>query len=246
MKKTLMILPVVMVAALTGSVSAGNAKELPVVKATALDALKKQLPFSNRRRFGQRIYATGRAYKYLKADLVTVRLGISADGSDAGAAVSALTGTREKLLADIGAGGMKVVRSQISNLRVNARTRRNYVDGIRQTVKVYRGTLSVAVTFSASDNVMADIARISSDKINRIDSMRFSFSKLSWKKQTDALKQEALARAEAQAEDRAASRNRKLGQIMRRNVTVQFFNPRGYNTRDVNIRASARVTYATE
>ncbi len=226
----------------------GAVAEQPVLKKPDIaEILKRKMLRKPIRRYGRQVYGRANVSSELRADLVVLSVGIKANSDNAGNAVQALDAKKKAILDAIKSSGFEVSNAQVSNLRVYNRNRSSYVNGQRKNVASFEGSMSIEFVFQASDDVLADVAKIAGNRVTSINSMRYKFSKQAWDTAVTELKAKALDQATRQAKTKAQHQNRELGMLMSKTTTDPYNRgQRGATKRSMLLQVTARVTYQTK
>ena len=239
----------VIASSLTMTTTKAVAEQPAAKKPDIAEMLKRKMlrqPIRNRR-FARKVYGRARISREVQADLVVLSVGIKANGDNAGQSVSALEAKKKAVITAIETSGFKVSKSEVSGLRVFNRRRTQYVDGQRKTVRTFEGTMNIEFTFKASDNVLADVAKITGDRVTGINSLLFKFSTQAWNNITTELKAQALDKATQSAKAKAKRSNRTLGTLMAKTVNDPHNRGlRGSRKRTMLLQVNARVTYQVQ
>ncbi len=233
------------------TITSAVAEQTPPKKPDVAEMLKRKMlqrPRTFRpRSYARQVYGSATVSREVKADLVVLNVGLKAKSDNAGNAVKALDAKKSSIIESIKASGFDVSNTDVSNLRVYGRTRSQYVNGVRQMVKSFDGSMSIEFTFKASDDVLADVAKIAGDRVSSINSMRFKFSKQAWDAAVTELKASALEKATQDAKTKAARQNRTLDVLTAKTVNDPYSRGlRGLSKRSVLLQVRARVTYQTK
>ena len=242
---------VVIATGLTLTTTATLAEQQVLKKPDIAEMLKRKMLQRSRtirpRSYLRQVYGSATVAREVKADLVVLSVGLKAKSDSAGNAVKALDEKKKSIIEAIKTSGFDVSNVDVSNLRVYGRSRSQYVNGARQMVKSFDGTMSIEFTFKAGDDVLADVAKIAGDRVTSINSMRFKFSQQAWNNVVTELKASALEKATQDAKTKAERQNRSLSVLTRKSVNDPYGRGRrGSSKRSVFLQVRARVTYQTK
>jgi len=221
------------------------AEQPPAIKLDLSKTIKKTL--SEQRsglkvvnRFKRPISVSSTVFAVLRADLVTVHMSLSAQGSDAGDAINSLDRKKDDLINAAKKVGIEIVASTTSSLNVRSNRARfnSNNDG-----KSFNGTLSVVLTFKAGENVLRDIAKFAGKDVTGVNQLKFSFSNDEWEKQSADLKKRVTEKARASATEKAAEQGKELGTVKRSNINLPRHRNRNQRQQMVKVQATARMTY---
>jgi len=245
MKYFRLVLLSVGLAILSAPVQAASDAKAPEIKLDLRKVIKNSL--RNRRpRYPRPVNGSAVVTAILKADLVTVSFGIVGKGKDAGAAIASLSQQSDDLISAARKLGYDVVSSTTTSLNVRSRQVRDYAaDGSRTTKKVFSGTLSVLLTFKATDSFLTDVGKIADGRVDSVGRVEFSFSPQEWEKQVADLKEQAMDKARENAKSQAALQGYKITNVVRSNVRPPRRTRRSQQ-QQVEVRVSASLSFRTQ
>jgi len=233
------------------SITSAAADQATLKKPDIAELLKRRMLNRPVRRpvgsYRRQVYGSASVSREVKADLVVLSVGLKTKGDNAGNTVKALDAQKKSIIDAIKSSGFDVSNVDVSNLRVYGRSRSQYVNGSRQMVKSFDGSMSITFTFKAGDDILSDVAKIAGDRVTSINSLRFKFSKQTWNSAVTELKASALEKATQDAKSKAETRNRTLGVLTSKSVNDPYGRGRrGSSMRSVFLKVRARVTYQTK
>ncbi|MDH3740957.1 MAG: SIMPL domain-containing protein [Hyphomicrobiales bacterium] len=173
----------------------------------------------------------GRAVVTIRADKMSVNLSMSAVADTMDGIIKSLKAHRDELSSKAGSGSLNVIGTEISSLRINKQG---------GNTPSYRGEVQMTVEFTGFEDPLDAIAELADEKVTRVGSLRYGFSKELLKEQD--LCEVALTDARKRAVKQAEAAGFKLGRLIQHQCNDSHIRQRGYSsqpTMQVNVSVSA-------
>ena len=162
---------------------------------------------------------------------MSVNLTMSSVADTMDAIIKNLQARRDELSAKAASGSLNVIGTEISSLRINKQGGNS---------PSYRGEVQLKVEVTGFEDPLDAIAELADEKVTRVGSLRYSFSKELMKEQD--LCDVALTEARKKAVKQAEATGGKLGKLIQHQCNDSHLRHRGYSsqaTMQVNVTANA-------
>lgn len=177
------------------------------------------------------IRAHGQAFATIKADKMSVNLSMAAVADTMDAIIKNLKAHRDELSSKAKSGSLNILGTEISSLRINKQGGNS---------PSYRGEVQMTVEFTGFEDPLDAIAQLADEKVTRVGSLRYGFSKELMKEQD--LCDIALTNARNKAVKQAEAAGYKIGKLINHQCNDSHLRQRGYSSQasmQVNVSASA-------
>lgn len=114
------------------------------------------------------IRAHGQAFVTIRADKLSVNLSMAAVADSMDAIIKNLKTHRDELSSKAKSGSLNILGTEISSLRINKQGGNS---------PAYRGEVQMTVEFTGFEDPLDAIAQLADEKVTRVGSLRYAFSK---------------------------------------------------------------------
>ncbi|NNE21477.1 MAG: SIMPL domain-containing protein [Rhizobiales bacterium] len=173
----------------------------------------------------------GQALVTIRADKMSVNLSMSAVADTMDGIINSLKQRRDEMFGKVGSGALNVIGTEISSLRINKQG---------GNTPSYRGEVQMTVEFTGFEDPLDAVAELADEKVTRVGSLRYGFSKELLEEQD--LCEVALTDARKRAVKQAEAAGFKLGRLIQHQCNDGHIRHRGYSskaTMQVNVSVSA-------
>lgn len=181
----------------------------------------------------QQIRTHGQAFVTIKADKMSVNLSMASVADSMDAIIKNLKARRDELSSAAKSGSLNVLGTEISSLRINKQGGNS---------PSYRGEVQMTVEFTGFEDPLDAIAQLADEKVTRVGSLRYGFSKELMKQQD--LCDIALTDARNKAVKQAEAAGYKIGKLINHQCNDSHLRHRGYSSQvSMQVTVSATATF---